>query len=456
MKRKRNYNYGNKKRQWVTKRRKKQSSEGEPMEEVEDENIITEATHEYCEDDVEMNEIVNLLPTVIKEIARFGFLQYLLMFFNLIANKKFDFSNICFLLFCDILRFWSTPTTILMRYPFKETKQFWYIGKILFHGRFQRFMTGYKNTGQSCDTSKGFYDPDNALINFAVPSHIHIETFNTDLNLPDIKGPGKFDFMVKKVVSTNPSNSFALTFDGKKMAPGLTTDSGDVDLLGYEEIPLKIKQDQFQTMYKQIMDLYDRLKHFEGSVLSQLDKNEFVTSLRYVSFNLSLATKDMRQLISKQTYALDKFILKDEKEIGKNYSYVIDVIKTNIYRAKAVISDALKAHNFILNAISHFNKSNEYVMDFCNKVDLSASPSFFNLKDHNSLKEIINEDEETPTHLIKQRTKKWEEIRAAFKVTGSKAHQALGLDGLKKQKAFFQEAIGQQRQPEPDFASFHG
>ncbi|CAG2222803.1 unnamed protein product [Mytilus edulis] len=248
MKRKRNYNYGNKKRQWVTKRRKKQSSEGEPMEEVEDENIITEATHEYCEDDVEMNEIVNLLPIVIKEIARFGFLQYLLMLFNLIANKKFDFSNICFLLFCDILRFWSTPTTILMRYPFKETKQFWYIGKILFHGRFQRFMTGYKNTGQSCDTSKGFYDPDNALINFAVPSHIHIETFNTDLNLPDIKGPGKFDFMVKKVVSTNPSNSFALTFDGKKLAPGLTTDSGDVDLLGYEEIPLKIKQDQFQTI----------------------------------------------------------------------------------------------------------------------------------------------------------------------------------------------------------------
>ncbi|CAG2196577.1 unnamed protein product [Mytilus edulis] len=281
-------------------------------------------------------------------------------------------------------------------------------------------MTGCKNTGQSCHTSKGFYDPDNALINFAVPSHIPIETFNTDLNLPDIKGPGKFDFMVKKVVSTNQSNSFALTFDGKKLAPGLTTDSGDVDLLGYEEIPLKIKQDQFQTMYKQIMDLYDRLKHLEDSVLSQLDKSEFITSLRYVSFNLSLATKDMRQLIRQQTYALDKFILKDEK-------------------AKAVISDALNAHNCILNAISQFNESNEYIMDFCNKVDLSASPSFFTLKDHNSLKEITSEDEETPTHLIKQRTKKWEEIRGSFKVTGSKAHQALGLDGLKKQKAFFRK-----------------
>ncbi|VDI41717.1 Hypothetical predicted protein [Mytilus galloprovincialis] len=195
-------------------------------------------------------------------------------------------------------------------------------------------MTGYKNTGQSCHTRKGFYDPDNALINFAVPSHIHIETFNTDLNLPDIKGPGKYDFMVKKVVSTNPSNSFALTFDGKKLAPGLTTDSVDVDLLGYEEIPLKIKQDQFQTMNNQIMDLYDRLKHFEDSVLSQLDKSEFITSLRYVSFNLSLATRDMRQLISKQTYALNKFILKDEKEIGKNYSYVIDVIKKKYIQGK--------------------------------------------------------------------------------------------------------------------------
>ena len=41
MKRKRNNNYGNKKRQWVTKRRKKQSSEVEPMEEVEDaDNLV--------------------------------------------------------------------------------------------------------------------------------------------------------------------------------------------------------------------------------------------------------------------------------------------------------------------------------------------------------------------------------------------------------------------------------
>ena len=216
----------------MTKRRKKQSSECEPMEEVGDADNVTETTYEYCEDDVEMNEIVKLLPIVI------GCLQYLLMLFNLIANKKFDFSNICFLLFCDILRFWSTPTTILMRYPFEETKQFWYIGKILFHGRFQRFMTGYKNTSQQCHTSKGFYDSDNALINFVVPSHIHIETFNTDRNLPEFTD--KFDLMVKNVVS--------LTFNGKKLAPGLTSDSGDVDLLGYEEIPLKIKREQFQTM----------------------------------------------------------------------------------------------------------------------------------------------------------------------------------------------------------------
>ncbi|VDI76495.1 Hypothetical predicted protein, partial [Mytilus galloprovincialis] len=48
---------------------KKQSSEVEPMEEVEDADNVTEATHEYCENDVEINEIVKLLPIVIKEIA---------------------------------------------------------------------------------------------------------------------------------------------------------------------------------------------------------------------------------------------------------------------------------------------------------------------------------------------------------------------------------------------------
>ena len=99
---------------------------------------------------------------------------------------------------------------------------------------------------------------------------------------------------------------------------------------------------------------------------------------------------------------------------------------------KAVIADTLKAHNCILNSISQFNESNEYIMNICNKVDLSASPLFFAFKDH-----ILIEDEETLTHLIKQKTKKWEEIRGSFKVTGSKPHQALGLDGLKKtNKAF--------------------
>ncbi|CAG2241083.1 unnamed protein product [Mytilus edulis] len=42
------------------------------MEEVEDADNVTEATHEYCEDDVEINEIVKLLPIVIKEIASDG------------------------------------------------------------------------------------------------------------------------------------------------------------------------------------------------------------------------------------------------------------------------------------------------------------------------------------------------------------------------------------------------
>ena len=95
----------------MTKRRKKQSSEVEPMEEVEDADNVTEATHEYCEDDVEINEIVKLLPILIKEIARFGFLQYLLMLFNLIANKKFDFSNICFLLFVTVWKAKMRPSS---------------------------------------------------------------------------------------------------------------------------------------------------------------------------------------------------------------------------------------------------------------------------------------------------------------------------------------------------------
>ncbi|CAG2208862.1 unnamed protein product [Mytilus edulis] len=53
-----------------------------------------------------------------------------------------------------------------------------------------------------------------------------------------------------------------------------------------------------------------------------------VVELSHNNIN-AISVQRLRQLIGKQTYALDKCIQKDQKETGKHYSYVIDVIKNN-------------------------------------------------------------------------------------------------------------------------------
>ena len=103
-----------------------------------------------------------------------------------------------------------------MRYEIPTIRNFWYLAHLLFQGRLQRFMTGYKNTGQvtSGETARGYYSPSESKINFAVPSDT---TSLVEIKPPDIKGPGKFLEMIKLLDKDNCS--FVLTFDRKKTCP---------------------------------------------------------------------------------------------------------------------------------------------------------------------------------------------------------------------------------------------
>ena len=189
--------------------------ENEQEEQDQQPNNNDELYLEMCD------EITSLLPSVLHEMKSHGFIEYLLIMFRLISSGDFDFSNLCFMLFCDVLRFWTTPSTTMMRYPFKTTRIFWWLGKLLFHGRFQRFLSGYKNSGYLPIKTKGWYNPLEAKINFAVPSHIHLQQHPITLKLPEINGPGMFNEILD-IISKDNNNSFVLIFDGKKLAPGLT------------------------------------------------------------------------------------------------------------------------------------------------------------------------------------------------------------------------------------------
>ena len=90
---------------------------------------------------IEVNDMIDLLPNVLKSLEDVGQKESFLKFMGLIASETFPLHNICYLLFLDIVEWFSCDSTTHMRYG-HEIVKFWQIGYRLFHGKFLRFMSG--------------------------------------------------------------------------------------------------------------------------------------------------------------------------------------------------------------------------------------------------------------------------------------------------------------------------
>lgn len=106
----------------------------------------------------------------------------------------------------------------------------------LFHGKALRSMGGMKSSKVDVEESNtancGGYDPAFSSINFAVPSQKRLSTFDgTAVDLPNEIPPGIISLVMKPL-----EKSYILSFDGKKLAPGLNEHCGDQDLFGHEKI----------------------------------------------------------------------------------------------------------------------------------------------------------------------------------------------------------------------------
>ena len=108
---------------------------------------IVEETHESIPDHVELNdtvdEITKLLQVVIASIVEEGFDKTLLEFFKQVSLGQFLLQNISFLLWIEVIKWFSCRNISTMRYS-DATKKFWKLGYRLFGGRFIHYMRGYK------------------------------------------------------------------------------------------------------------------------------------------------------------------------------------------------------------------------------------------------------------------------------------------------------------------------
>ena len=83
---------------------------------------------------IEINDMIDLLPKVLKSLEDVGQTESFLKFMGLLASGTFPLHNICYLLFLDIVEWFSCDSTTHMRYG-HETVKFWQIGYRLFHGK---------------------------------------------------------------------------------------------------------------------------------------------------------------------------------------------------------------------------------------------------------------------------------------------------------------------------------
>ena len=112
-----------------------------------EEHYSTTDKPEITSDDT-ISELYDIIPVVIEKLKQCGQLDLYMKWCNLVATNRFPLDNICYLLFLDVVQWFSSSQTSQMRYFQEETLNFWKVGYRLFHGKFLRFMGGPKNSGQ--------------------------------------------------------------------------------------------------------------------------------------------------------------------------------------------------------------------------------------------------------------------------------------------------------------------
>lgn len=119
-----------------------------------------------------------------------------------------------FLLWCDVVTWFSCRSTTEMRYS-KYPKSH---GQIVKHS-----------------AERGHFTPQCSTINFAVPAPKSLRKFDP-YGVQGGRQPGIYQDIMLELSKALEKKSACLTFDGKKIKQGLTEDSGDVDLLGFEQV----------------------------------------------------------------------------------------------------------------------------------------------------------------------------------------------------------------------------
>ena len=183
----------------------------------------------------------------------------------------------------------------------------------------------------------GYIDPQTTAINFAVSNQNSVANFTTlDADLPKEIKPG----VIINAIQTRPtSQSFVLSVDGKKLATGLSSEKGNIDLMGFEE-----GEDTLQKAKDRLEKELDNVSMTNKS-WSSLSTRERQAKMEELLSIVSLRIKDLRNIHLTLSKALKRF----EKEDGSDwrnpkYVYAISSVQSHIYQIRTMAQKLLHVH----------------------------------------------------------------------------------------------------------------
>ena len=240
------------------------------------------------EHEIILDEMIMIMPNVHNEMKRNGHLKTWISLSRMVNDGSFPFNNIAFLLFMDVCRFLSCENTSGVRYSTKLNIS-GHIGYRLFHGKWLKFMRRPKHTGtlMTEQSDRGIFSPQEAKINFAVPI---LSVRSTELApvKPSEIMPGTLNYLLDKVAeSSNPSKTYKICFDRKKINASTSGLQGDIDLWGLEHKPtLKERLEQLQSEKDLIAEATETVSHvvskFAGNTTVKLTELPYCNvSTRY-------------------------------------------------------------------------------------------------------------------------------------------------------------------------------
>ena len=299
----------------------------------------------------------------------------------------------------------------------------------------------------------GMFSPSASEINFAVPD-MHVLSGHDPYAVEIERKPGIYDDTISELKATLQHKSACITFDGKKLKQGLTEDSGDVDLLGFEKgTSLKERKQDFERELADIDDMMKALVDLLQETDSKGGNDEIDSSLHCkirsilgkCMTSLSVNINEIDRVRNRKLYCKQKLLENSGQDWRKGkYVYAISAITAYIHEIDGFAAKATSVIDKLCRYIAHLN--NEMFVD----------DTMVNLQSHERYLRIENQLEQhsqtTNTRLIPQRSEQWHGLRKEAKITGSTIYQAIGCDGLARQKDHFEKVMCgvSEKEPSPE------